>query len=190
MLKLRHILPILLIYLASCDKENGLFDAIETDAETETTVTAQEGFRWVLKKDLETRENFRRNFGLGYSYDAVSGEYCNWRDIRCQVLNRYFVEDLQRASAEQLLNVNTARTLTHKSQFEYSLRDYVANVGIETDEENKDIIYWKKNLDNETIKETTSQMGSLKTLKSFSEMLLEGLSKKNPNNSKVLLTNT
>ena len=59
-------------------------------------------------------------------------------------------------------------------------------IGIETDEENKDIIYWKKNLDNETIKETTSQMGSLKTLKSFSEMLLEGLSKKNPNNSTTI----
>ena len=59
-------------------------------------------------------------------------------------------------------------------------------IGIETDEENKDIIYWKKNLDNETIKETTSQMGSLKTLKSFSEMLLGGLSKKNPNNSTTI----
>ena len=56
-------------------------------------------------------------------------------------------------------------------------------IGIETDEENNDIIYWKKNLENETIKETTSQMGSFKSLKSFSEMLIEGLSKKNVNTS-------
>ena len=56
-------------------------------------------------------------------------------------------------------------------------------IGIETEEENNDIIYWRKNLENETIKETTSQMGSLKTLKSFSEMLVEGLSKKSNNKS-------
>ena len=51
-------------------------------------------------------------------------------------------------------------------------------IGIETDEENNEIIYWKKNLESETIKETTSQMGSAKSLKSFSEMLIDGLSKK------------
>ena len=56
-------------------------------------------------------------------------------------------------------------------------------IGIETDEENNDILYWKKNLENETIKETTSQMGSFKSLKSFSEMLVEGLSKKNINSA-------
>ena len=51
-------------------------------------------------------------------------------------------------------------------------------ITIETEEEN-DIFYWKKNLENETIKETTSQMGSVKTLKEFSQMLFEGFSKKN-----------
>ena len=51
-------------------------------------------------------------------------------------------------------------------------------IGIETEEDNNEILYWKKNLDSETIKETTSQMGSFKSMKSFSEMLIEGLSKK------------
>ena len=51
-------------------------------------------------------------------------------------------------------------------------------ITIETEEEN-DIFYWKKNLENETIKETTSQMGSVKTLKEFNQMLFEGFSKKN-----------
>ena len=52
-------------------------------------------------------------------------------------------------------------------------------IGIENDTENNEILYWKKNLDSETIKEATSQMGNVKTLKSFSEMLIEGFSKKN-----------
>ena len=51
-------------------------------------------------------------------------------------------------------------------------------ITIETEEENE-ILYWKINLENQTIKETTSQMGSFKSLEAFSDMLIEGLSKKN-----------
>ena len=54
-------------------------------------------------------------------------------------------------------------------------------IGIEFETENNDILYWKKNLENETIKETTSQMGSFKSLQAFSEMLIDGLSKNNTN---------
>ena len=50
-------------------------------------------------------------------------------------------------------------------------------ITIETDEE-KEILYWKKNLEEQTIRETTTQMGSFKSLRAFSEMLIEGLSKK------------
>ena len=50
-------------------------------------------------------------------------------------------------------------------------------ITIETDEE-KEILYWKKNLEEQTIRETTTQMGSFKSLQAFSEMLIEGLSKK------------
>ena len=59
-------------------------------------------------------------------------------------------------------------------------------IGIETEAENNDILYWKKNLDNETIKETTSQMGSFKSLQSFGEMLIDGLSRKNNLNSTTI----
>ena len=71
---------------------------------------------------------------------------------------------------------------------EFSKKDYLIYIqvkkesiyiGIENDTENNEILYWKKNLDSETIKETTSQMGNVQTLKSFSEMLIEGFSKKN-----------
>ena len=51
-------------------------------------------------------------------------------------------------------------------------------ITIELEEENE-IFYWKKNLENETIKETTSQMGSVKNLKEFNQMLFEGFSEKN-----------
>jgi hypothetical protein len=40
-------------------------------------------------------------------------------------------------------------------------------------------IYWSKSLDSKTLSEITSQMGSYKSLKVFSEMLIQALSKKN-----------
>jgi len=53
-------------------------------------------------------------------------------------------------------------------------------ISIEEDDSTYQIstITTQKNLENQTIKETTSQMGSFKSLKAFSEMLIEGLSKK------------
>ena len=90
------------------------------------------GYNWVKAQDVETRELFRRNYGLGYSYNAVRGDYCNWKDIRCQVLNRYYLENLQEASGEKLLVETTAHYSSVASEFEYSFRDYVANVSIET----------------------------------------------------------
>ena len=90
------------------------------------------GYNWVKSADVETRELFRRNHGLGYSYNAVRGDYCNWKDIRCQVLNRYYVENLQDASGEKLIVEDAARYSSVASEFDYSFRDYVANVAVET----------------------------------------------------------
>ena len=52
-------------------------------------------------------------------------------------------------------------------------------ITIETEVENSEILYWKKNLESETIKEITSQMGSCKSFESFRDMLIEALSRKN-----------
>jgi len=87
---------------------------------------------WVKAADVETRELFRRNYGLGYSYNAVRGDYCNWKDIRCQVFNRFYLENLQEASGEKLIVESTAKYSSIASEFDYSFRDYVANVAIET----------------------------------------------------------
>ena len=52
-------------------------------------------------------------------------------------------------------------------------------ITIETEVENSEILYWKKNLESEAIKEITSQMGSSKSFESFRDMLIEALSRKN-----------
>ena len=78
----------------------------------------------------------------------------------------------------------------HEFIFEFDKKEYYLyikiekegiNIAIETDKDNKEISYWEKYLDNKTIKEITSKMGSIKSLKDFSQILIEGLSKKNDN---------
>ena len=50
------------------------------------------------------------------------------------------------------------------------------NITIELETKN---LYWSKTLDSKTLSEITSQMGSYKSLKVFSDMLIQALSKKN-----------
>ena len=88
-------------------------------------------FAWTRAEDVETHMQFLRNYGLGYSYDAVRGSYCEWSDIRCQVFDRRHVESL----SEQVLHTTLAREATTQTKFEYSLHDYVANVSMETTKE-------------------------------------------------------
>jgi len=117
----------LLLVLSGCMK-----DVLPSETAVED---APKAFEWTKAEDIETHSLFLRNYGVGYSYDAVRGSYCDWRDIRCQVFNRYFVEYLERKTGENLLHTNTYRTSSVNSSFEYSFRDYVANVHIETEEE-------------------------------------------------------
>ena len=100
-------------------------------------------FQWTRAEDMETHSKFLRNFGLGYSYDAVRGSYCDWHDIRCQVINRYFVEFVQRTTGDGLIHTSTARRADINQTFEYSMRDYIANVHLDLKEE-MDIGLYKK----------------------------------------------
>ena len=62
--------------------------------------------------------------------------------------------------------------------------EYIINVQTNPDnlyitiEKENEGLYWKKILDSKTLKDVTSQMGSYKSLKVFSDMLIQALSKK------------
>ena len=65
--------------------------------------------------------------------------------------------------------------------------EYIINIQTNPDylyisiEKENEGLYWKKILDNKILKEITSQMGSYKSLKAFSDMLIQALSKNNEN---------
>ena len=92
------------------------------------------GFQWTRAEDVETRTKFLRNYGVGYSYNAVRGSFCDWNDIRCQVVNRQTIEEFQKWSGETLCITNTGQSVSSHSCFNYSKRDYVAAVHIETED--------------------------------------------------------
>ncbi len=92
-------------------------------------------FQWTRAEDVETRSQFLRNFGVGYSYDAVRGSYCNWQDIRCQVVNRSALLELQAVSGQTLLTTTQMNSVRSCGSFNYSQRDYVANVTMNLKEE-------------------------------------------------------
>lgn len=105
------------------------------DGFTVESATDAAPFQWTRAEDVETHQEFLRNFGVGYSYNAVRGSYCDWRDIRCQVLNRAMLEQLQNETGEPLLHTDLTQSVSLASNFSYSFRDYVVNMEINTKEE-------------------------------------------------------
>lgn len=91
-------------------------------------------FQWTRSEDVETHQEFLRNLGVGYSYDAVRGSYCDWQDIRCQVLNRGVIQKMQNETGEPLLTTDLTRNMMLDSHFDYSFRDYVVNMEMNTRE--------------------------------------------------------
>lgn len=84
-------------------------------------------FQWTRAQDVATHATFIRNFGVGYSYNAVKGEFCNWKDIRCQVVDRNYCDFLEQTYGAKYYYYEPTSTVNHFSEFRWSLRDYVAH---------------------------------------------------------------
>lgn len=127
----QHLLAAITLMVA------GMLAACQHDVLTDVTPqpVAGEPFQWTRAEDVETRAAFMRNFGVGYSYDAIRGEYCNWEDIRCQVINRERLE-----WAHDMLGTNRLYfsyyepSYTCAARYTYSHRDYIAAFDITTKE--------------------------------------------------------
>lgn len=95
----------------------------------------QEGFLWTRAEDLPSRQSFLRNLGVGFSYDAVRGEYCNWNDIRCQIVNRSRMDWQQGVLGMTLWSSIQTSAVNSTSLFTYNQHDYVAAIRLDTQTE-------------------------------------------------------
>lgn len=114
--------------IASCTSEDDVLD----DLVVETNEAAP--FQWTRAEDVETRAQFLRNFGVGYSYDAVRGKYCDWQDIRCQVLDRQELETRNKQGKVMLVS-QVKSGFNSQQTVRYSQRDYVASMDLQTKQE-------------------------------------------------------
>ena len=89
----------------------------------------------------ETRIAFIRNLGVGYGYNAVSGRYCNYADIRCQILNRRQLEKAAQASGMTLWHTDYTSRSYSTSQVAYNEHDYVATFNLGRESSFNYIIY-------------------------------------------------
>lgn len=105
-----------LLVLGACSQETG-----DWSQESGTPV-----FSWTRGTIEETRIAFLRNFGVGYGYNAVAGRYCNYDDIRCQVLNRRQLERAAVNLQERLFFADYTSHLFYRDTIAYSDHDYVA----------------------------------------------------------------
>lgn len=88
---------------------------------------SEQPFQWTRAQDVATHATFIRNFGVGYSYNAVKGEFCNWKDIRCQVVDRNYCDFMEQTYGAKYYYYEPTSSVNHFSEFRWSLRDYVAH---------------------------------------------------------------
>ena len=96
---------------------------------------SEQPFQWTRSADVATHASFIRNFGVGYSYNAVKGEFCNWKDIRCQVVDRKYCDHIEKTYGAKYYYYVPVSTVNYFSEFRWSQRDYLANVNMSFREE-------------------------------------------------------
>ena len=102
---------------------------------------APSSFSWTRGTIEETRMAFLRNFGVGYGYNAVSGRYCNYDDIRCQVLNRRQLERAAVNLQEQLFFADYTTRSFFRDTVAYSDHDYVAIFNLDENSSINCVVY-------------------------------------------------
>jgi hypothetical protein len=83
--------------------------------------------------DPTTVEQFRRTYGVGFSYDGLWGEKCNLKDIRCQVFDLAKVNALSYEICEDLVLTSTDNQTKFEQTCSFSKSAYEQSVDFHAD---------------------------------------------------------
>lgn len=94
-------------------------------------------------EDPETIQDFRRLYGVGFSYDALYGERNNMKDIRCQVLDYSGIMAWQDAESwhQKLVTVASDNETSIKCSTSYSRSEYVQSTVFQADVKAEMIVF-------------------------------------------------
>lgn len=88
----------------------------------------------VTRAEVSNGLQFYRHYGLGYSYDAVNGKYCNRNDFRCQIFNRVMLDSASIKEGEYYVTPRPMNfIIDSESQLYTSIVDYVQNTNFSAD---------------------------------------------------------
>jgi len=79
------------------------------------------------RTDVQSRRSFYRHHGLGYSYDAVAGNYRDLAYVRCQVLNRAVIDIVDEEEAAGILQMQYRNEMKASHSVVTSVVEYVQN---------------------------------------------------------------
>ena len=85
------------------------------------------GQRATTRAEVQSLKSFYRHHALGYSYDAVYGNYCDLKYVRCQVLNRAVIEAVDTQEVNGIFNEEYMNDAYFSSSVSTSVVDYVQN---------------------------------------------------------------
>ena len=85
------------------------------------------GQRAATRAEVQSQKSFYRHHALGYSYDAVYGNYCDLNYVRCQVLNRAVIEAVDTLEVESIFTEDYLHDMHASSSVSTSVVDYVQN---------------------------------------------------------------
>ena len=85
--------------------------------------------------DPTTVEDFRRTYGVGFSYDALYGTKCDMKDIHCQVLDYAAVQAALEKYGQRLLRASKNSHVYTCENYSFDKSEYTQNMYFQADAE-------------------------------------------------------
>ena len=98
-------------------------------------------FTRAAQEDAMSISDFRRSYGVGFSYDGIWGEPCNLKDVHCRVLNLDSLLAFGEDYGEQLFRMSSSSSMETKCIAAYSHSDYTQQTSFYADVEAELLVF-------------------------------------------------
>lgn len=119
-----------------------LLVACTEDADVQNIVSShQNTWKSPLSRTIEnpiTTQDFKRTYGVGFSYDGLHGELCNLKDIKSQVLDYQKVKEALNGT---LIKTNSDNSVRFKQYATFNRDEFYQHTMFKADLESKLIIF-------------------------------------------------
>ena len=123
------------VVFASCSND------IDVTTSIPDTLPATSPFTRAAQEDDMTITDFRRCYGVGFSYDGIWGEPCNFRDVHSRVLDFTALKNYSAASGEELFASTATSEVIIRCTTAFNHSQYQQQVNFYADADAKMIVF-------------------------------------------------